>query len=167
MPMEINMWVVGGRVRKVVQGSCIIQMEINSGVYCVLYLILPFLFSWHFPIFLLIFFSLVFSHYFFLIIFSGQWEDDKASGQGTLEYSNGDLYEGEWENDQRNGEDCVACSAILFNCFYDVSYLCLILFWTVNASNIILRISSFSCYDHIINILQHSIVTLSHIILLI
>ena len=32
------------------------------------------------------------------------WEDDKASGHGTLEYSNGDRYEGEWENDQRNGK---------------------------------------------------------------
>ena len=34
---------------------------------------------------------------------SGKWEDDKASGFGSLEYSNGDLYEGDWENDQRNG----------------------------------------------------------------
>ena len=33
------------------------------------------------------------------------WEDDKASGHGSLEYSNGDRYEGEWENDQRNGKD--------------------------------------------------------------
>ena len=33
------------------------------------------------------------------------WDDDKASGLGTLEYSNGDLYEGEWENDQRNGNE--------------------------------------------------------------
>ena len=31
------------------------------------------------------------------------WDDDKASGFGTLEYSNGDLYEGEWRNDQRHG----------------------------------------------------------------
>lgn len=31
------------------------------------------------------------------------WEDDKACGLGTLEYSNGDLYEGEWDNDQRHG----------------------------------------------------------------
>jgi hypothetical protein len=34
---------------------------------------------------------------------SGMWEDDKASGPGTLEYSNGDVYTGEWENDQRHG----------------------------------------------------------------
>ena len=32
------------------------------------------------------------------------WEDDKASGPGTLEYANGDKYRGEWENDQRNGK---------------------------------------------------------------
>jgi hypothetical protein len=31
------------------------------------------------------------------------WEDDKASGPGTLEYHNGDVYEGDWESDQRNG----------------------------------------------------------------
>lgn len=37
--------------------------------------------------------------------YSGMWEDDKASGHGSLEYSNGDRYEGEWENDQRNGND--------------------------------------------------------------
>ena len=35
---------------------------------------------------------------------SGKWEDDKACGQGTLKYSNGDHYEGEWTDDQRNGE---------------------------------------------------------------
>lgn len=34
---------------------------------------------------------------------SGKWEDDKACGQGTLKYSNGDHYEGEWTDDQRNG----------------------------------------------------------------
>ena len=45
-----------------------------------------------------IFFNLFF-------FFSGMWDDDKASGLGTLEYSNGDLYEGEWENDQRNGNE--------------------------------------------------------------
>ena len=46
------------------------------------------------------------AHLFSLVIriLSGMWEDDKASGHGTLEYSNGDRYEGEWENDQRNGE---------------------------------------------------------------
>ena len=33
------------------------------------------------------------------------WSDDKASGHGTLEYSNGDLYDGHWENDQRNGNN--------------------------------------------------------------
>ena len=32
------------------------------------------------------------------------WDDDKASGKGTLEYSNGDRYEGDWESDQRNGK---------------------------------------------------------------
>ena len=39
---------------------------------------------------------------------SGKWEDDKACGQGTLKYSNGDHYEGEWTDDQRNGKlnDC-------------------------------------------------------------
>ena len=42
---------------------------------------------------------------FFFFSFSGMWDDDKASGLGTLEYSNGDLYEGEWENDQRNGNE--------------------------------------------------------------
>ena len=26
--------------------------------------------------------------------FSGEWCDDKASGVGTLEYSNGDIYDG-------------------------------------------------------------------------
>ena len=35
---------------------------------------------------------------------SGKWEDDKACGQGTLKYSNGDHYEGEWTDDQRNGK---------------------------------------------------------------
>ena len=37
------------------------------------------------------------------------WEDDKASGHGILEYSNGDLYEGDWENDQRNGNEKHLC----------------------------------------------------------
>ena len=32
------------------------------------------------------------------------WDDDKASGKGTLEYANGDRYEGDWDNDQRNGK---------------------------------------------------------------
>lgn len=36
-------------------------------------------------------------------LYSGMWEDDKASGPGTLEYHNGDVYEGDWESDQRNG----------------------------------------------------------------
>lgn len=35
---------------------------------------------------------------------SGTWSDDKASGVGRLEYSNGDAYEGQWERDQRHGE---------------------------------------------------------------
>ncbi len=35
---------------------------------------------------------------------SGSWLDDKASGQGVLEYSNGDLYEGQWDRDTRHGE---------------------------------------------------------------
>lgn len=35
---------------------------------------------------------------------SGTWSDDKASGVGRLEYSNGDVYEGQWERDQRHGE---------------------------------------------------------------
>ena len=44
---------------------------------------------------------------------SGKWEDDKASGFGSLEYSNGDLYEGDWENDQRNGTYVtVQCSTV-------------------------------------------------------
>ena len=43
------------------------------------------------------------------------WDDDKASGLGTLEYSNGDLYEGEWENDQRNGNE-------IYNIFYFCNY---------------------------------------------
>lgn len=38
-----------------------------------------------------------------LCLHSGMWEDDKASGPGTLEYHNGDVYEGDWESDQRNG----------------------------------------------------------------
>ena len=52
---------------------------------------------------------------FFAFFFSGMWDDDKASGLGTLEYSNGDLYEGEWENDQRNGNE-------IYNIFYFCNY---------------------------------------------
>ena len=43
------------------------------------------------------------SSLFFFFTLSGMWDDDKASGHGILDYSNGDFYEGEWENDQRNG----------------------------------------------------------------
>ena len=42
--------------------------------------------------------------YLIICIISGKWEDDKACGQGTLKYSNGDHYEGEWTDDQRNGK---------------------------------------------------------------
>jgi hypothetical protein len=35
---------------------------------------------------------------------SGTWSDDKASGVGHLEYSNGDVYAGQWEKDQRHGK---------------------------------------------------------------
>lgn len=38
-----------------------------------------------------------------LIDCSGGWHDDKASGNGVLEYSNGDVYDGQWELDQRHG----------------------------------------------------------------
>jgi hypothetical protein len=34
---------------------------------------------------------------------SGHWLDDKATGSGKLEYSNGDIYDGQWERDQRYG----------------------------------------------------------------
>lgn len=37
---------------------------------------------------------------------SGSWQDDKASGSGVLEYSNGDVYDGQWELDQRHGSHC-------------------------------------------------------------
>lgn len=57
--------------------------------------------------------------------FSGMWEDDKASGQGTLEYSNGDHYEGEWENDQRNGKKL---SIMIFFDIYN-DYYCFEHFW--------------------------------------
>ncbi len=40
---------------------------------------------------------------------SGTWSDDKASGVGKLEYSNGDVYEGQWDRDQRHGKDFVPC----------------------------------------------------------
>ena len=45
------------------------------------------------------------SSLFFFFTVSGMWDDDKASGHGILDYSNGDFYEGEWENDQRNGNE--------------------------------------------------------------
>jgi hypothetical protein len=36
--------------------------------------------------------------------FHGQWVDDRACGEGVLEYANGDAYDGEWQNDQRHGK---------------------------------------------------------------
>ena len=33
--------------------------------------------------------------------YEGQWKEDKANGQGTLTYSNGDKYEG-WKIDKAN-----------------------------------------------------------------
>ena len=39
-----------------------------------------------------------------LLLRSGTWSEDKASGVGKLEYSNGDVYEGQWDRDQRHGE---------------------------------------------------------------
>jgi MORN repeat len=54
------------------------------------------------------------------------WEDDKASGHGTLEYSNGDRYEGEWENDQRNGE-ALLCTAMPYHATPLAAPTCLIL----------------------------------------
>lgn len=34
----------------------------------------------------------------------GGWLDSRRSGQGTMMYRNGDVYEGEWSNDNRHGQ---------------------------------------------------------------
>jgi hypothetical protein len=47
--------------------------------------------------------------------FSGSWLDDKASGMGTLEYSNGDFYDGQWEKDQRHGPSALSLFLSYFN----------------------------------------------------
>jgi hypothetical protein len=35
---------------------------------------------------------------------SGQWEDGKKHGKGTMSYANGEKYTGDWLNDVREGE---------------------------------------------------------------
>ena len=45
----------------------------------------------------------------FYLFLSGTWSDDKASGVGKLEYSNGDVYEGQWDRDQRHGKSDTFC----------------------------------------------------------
>lgn len=37
-------------------------------------------------------------------IYSGEWENGKQSGHGTVEFTNGDVYEGKWQDGKRNGQ---------------------------------------------------------------
>lgn len=37
-------------------------------------------------------------------LYTGRWHQNQPSGEGKLEYDNGDVYEGTWEAGQRNGQ---------------------------------------------------------------
>jgi len=36
-------------------------------------------------------------------MYSGQWEDDKAKGEGRFEHVDGDVYKGQWLDDKAHG----------------------------------------------------------------
>ena len=36
-------------------------------------------------------------------IYRGDWEDDKANGEGTYIHANGTIYIGRWQNDKQHG----------------------------------------------------------------
>ena len=38
-----------------------------------------------------------------IVIYTGDFENDHKSGNGTYTYENGDKYIGQWRNDHRNG----------------------------------------------------------------
>ena len=63
-------------------------------------------------------------------LFRGHWHEDKATGSGTLEQANGDLYDGEWLNDHRHGRCDFKCrnhvdSVVMIGC------TCLLRSWQI------------------------------------
>ena len=42
-------------------------------------------------------------------MYKGEWEEDMASGEGVLAYSNGDVYDGAWKNNLRDGRGKFTC----------------------------------------------------------
>ena len=43
-------------------------------------------------------------------IYEGEWIDDKKNGHGIMTYSNGAVYEGEWVDDKKNGQGIITWS---------------------------------------------------------